>query len=79
MKRTYIKRDEVVRQLNSGADIFTDRGFGGAPYTPLFFKLYNGGDCLGEIHHATIKKLIDDEIINSRENESGTGKYKLRA
>lgn len=77
MKRKYIKFNDAVKMLNEGWEIFTDRGFGGAPYNPLFFYLHKGDEQL-EVHHSTIKKLISEKIINSKDNESGTGKYKLR-
>ena len=76
--RTYLKREFIVQCLKKGMKIYTDNGFGGAPYKPLFYELWDGDKNLGNIHHATIKKLISDNIINSNKNESGTGKYSLK-
>lgn len=74
MKRSYIKFDDVVTLLKSGHEIFTDRGFGGAPYNPLFYRLYKGDSVIGELHPSTIKKLIKDNIIYGTNSKS---KYSL--
>lgn len=75
MKREYLKYDKIVRLLNSGYEIFTDRGFGGAPYTPLFFGLYDlKGKKKGNIHHMTMKSLINNKVITDKYGEK---KYSL--
>ena len=75
MKRSFVKFETAIKMLNDGWEIFTDRGFGGAPYNPLFFKLYKGDELGGEVHHSTIAKLIKEEIIH---DTSSTNKYKLK-
>lgn len=78
-KRRYLNYEDVVNWLsNCNYKIYTDRGFGGAPYTPLFFELWDNDIKVGNIHHSTIKKLIRFQVINSKENESGSGKYSLK-
>lgn len=78
MVRDYLKYDKVIEMLNDGWVIYTDNGFGGAPYTPLFFRLWdaktekiNGG----EIHRQTINKLIRNKIIHGTDRKHG--KYSL--
>lgn len=76
--RRYVKYEKAIEMLQNGWEIFTDNGFGGAPYTPLFFRLWKGKVCGGEIHPKTLSKLIREKVINSSDNESGSGKYAIR-
>ncbi len=73
--RTYVKYDTVICLLKQGWEIYTDRGFGGTPYTPLFFHLEKGKNQKKNVHHATIKKLIKNKIING--TDVTHAKYKL--
>lgn len=74
--RKYLKFEDIIAGLKKGYEIFTDRGAGGAPYTPLFFELWNCDKKIGDIHRQTIKKLISNKIISG--NKSQFDKYKYQ-
>lgn len=74
MKDDFVKYDKAITLLNSGWEIFTQRG--SAPWRPVYYHLYKDGDDRKSIHFQTIEKLIREKIINGTDSPSGS-KYKL--
>lgn len=74
MRRSYIKSEEVIQLLQSGWEIFTERG--SAPYDPLYFHIYGNGGDRKRIHPNTIQSLIKKNIIHGTNVKHG--KYTLK-
>ena len=70
--KPFTKYDEVLSLLKSGGEIFTKRG--SAPYAPLYFHIWIGNTAK-RVHPSTIKKLINNGVINGYDSPN---KYKLK-
>ena len=60
MVKQYAKQEQIIKLLNEGWEIFTERGT--APYKPLYFHIYapeaSSNEFRFRIHPLTIQSLI---------------------